>query len=257
MSVDTIAGLPTGDAPARAQAKETLWRLTALAAGHPSVEVFQAVSGGDFQEAFGQAWTSLTGRPWVAPKPVESFKAFEAGYIWAFLHGHKGRPVAPLLAGDYEVLLGGLTRPVFMLNLSAFYRHFGLKAAVDDEGFNDEPDHLATMAEFMAVLCHLEARALADNRDPAAYRRAQRDFLSRYLASFLERVVHRLGREETGLLSPDIRAVFVEMATWSAAQIAELEARVGPFRDPDKNPTHGSMPAAQAGNTSAPQNLWG
>ncbi len=257
MSVNIVAGLPMGDAPARAQAKETLWRLTALCAGHPSLEFFQAVADGDFQEAFGRAWASLTGRPWTAPAPVESFKAFEAGYIWAFLHGHKGRPVAPLLAGDHEILLGGLTRPVFMLNLTAFYRHFGLKAAVDDEGFNDEPDHLATMAEFMAVLCHLEARALADNRDASGYRRAQRDFLCRYLSPFLERVKHRLGHEETGLLSPDISAVFFEMATWSTTQIAELEARVGPFRDPDKNPIHGTMPTAQAGNSSAPQNLWG
>ena len=108
------------------------------------------------------------------------FAALEAGYITAFLHGPKGKPIASLLAGDHEHLLAGHARPVFMLNIAAFYRHFGLAAATEDEGRADEPDHLASLLEFMAVLAHLEARALSGGKDPSPYRRAQRDVLRRH-----------------------------------------------------------------------------
>ncbi|MEO0822725.1 MAG: molecular chaperone TorD family protein [Pseudomonadota bacterium] len=240
-----------GNTPERARAKETLWRLMALALAHPAPEFHAALARGAYHAGFADAWGKLTGRAWPDPGHAPDFEAFEAGFISAFLHGRSGKPVAALLAGDHENVLAGLTRPVFMLNLIQIYKHFGLAAASADEGHQDEPDHLASMTEFMAVLCHLEARALERGRDPSPYRRAERDFLSRFLAPSLESVAGLLRRTPVADLDPTVLQVVQDMAAWSRTQITELEAIVGPYRDPD-------APAAQARQAEpAAQNLWG
>lgn len=254
MSMRSPDHMPMGNAPARATAKETLWRLTALTLSHPAPEFHAAIASGNFHVAFSTAWAQLTGRDWPRAETCEDFAAYEAGFITAFLHGRKGKPIAPLLAGDHDAILAGLTRPVFMLNLTSFYKHFGLRAATEDEGRQDEPDHLASMTEFMAVLCHLEARALAQGRDPDPTRRAQRDFLSRYLQPSLAAIAGLLRRDPVADLDPTVMQLVQDMAFWSESQIAELEARVGPFRDPDA-PKPALVVDAQA--APAAQNLWG
>ncbi len=226
--------LPGGDSAERAAAKETIWRLVALAFGHPTAEMHAAFANGVFHQAFDRAWSAVTGRHWPTARSLPDFKEFEAGYITAFLHGPKGKPIAPLLAGDHENLLAGHARPVFMLNISAFYRHFGLQAATGDEGRADEPDHLASMVEFMAVLCHLEAKALSQGRDPSPFRRAQRDFIKRYLVPMMRTIAGCLhGGRATGL-DPAIVQLVNELPAFTESQAVELEARVGPYRDPDQ-----------------------
>lgn len=249
MSVAAPSRAPVADEAARASAKETIWRLAALAFAHPAPEFHARLASGAFHDAFAAAWGDVTGRGWLRPAPPADFAGFEAGYIAAFLHGRDGKPTASLLAGDHSELLRGLSRPVFMLNVAAFYGHFGLKAAADDEGRADEPDHLAAMAEFMAVLCHLEARLCASGRDAGPPRRAQRDFLARYLAPALEALGARLRRRPVPDLDPTLAQLTDELAPWARAQVAALEARVGPFRDPDApRPAEAPAPA---------QNLWG
>lgn len=250
---------PAGDSAARAQAKETLWRLAAIAFGHPQPELYDSLKSGCFDSAFSQAWTIVTGRGWHRQAQSDDFAALESGFIATFLHGRKGKPVAPLLAGDYEHLLAGHARPVFMLNISAFYRHFGLKAATADEGRTDEPDHLASMLEFMAVLTHLEVRALSGETDPAPYRRAQRDFLRRYLVPLLQAVAGRLRQSPPTGLDPTLRELADELPGWAEGQAHELEARVGPYRTPDdQNAARSSVPAPVAGTRrTVDQNLWG
>lgn len=251
MSVAVSSRPPMGDSPQRAQAKETIWRLAALAFGHPSPEFYDIVRSGQFHEAFSGAWAAATGAAWPKLPPSADYKSFEAGYIRAFLHGPGGKPTAALLAGDHDHILAGLSRPVFMLNIAAFYKHFGLKAATSDEGRNDEPDHLASMLELMSVLCHLESAALQKGRDASGYRRAQRDFLCRYLGLTLESVAGLLRHHQIALLDPTMSQLVQDMHSWAEAQIHELEARVGPFRDPDApkpEAAHREMPA---------QDLWG
>ncbi len=254
MSVRAPTRLPMGNSPDRADAKETLWRLSAFAFAHPAQEFFEAVTSGQFHEAFDTAWSQVTGRTWPNAGVSPSFERYESGFITAFLHGRKGKPIASFLAGDHEATLAGLTKPVLMLNLVAFYKHFGLKAATEDEGRQDEPDHLASMLEFMSVLCHLEARALRSDRDASPYRRAQRDFLCRYLEPMLETVAGKLRQTPVPDLDPTTYQLLQDMAAWSAGQVDELEARVGPFRDPDSPKQAHATPQA---SEPATQNLWG
>ncbi len=251
MSVQPTNQLPMGDSPNRAKAKETIWRMAALALEHPTPEVFEAIQNGDFHAAFSAAWAAATGINWPRLTASETYDSFEAGYIEAFLHGRGGKPTAALLAGDHEHILKGLARPVFMLNIVAFYKHFGLQAAVEDLGKKDEPDHLASMLEFMAVLCHFEARALSQGKDASGYRRAQRDFLCRYLDDTLDTVAGLLRKNTIPLLDPTLFQLLQDLTAWSELQISELEVRVGPFRDLDsaKPDTVPAEPAAQ--------NLWG
>lgn len=254
MSVHTPDRLAMGDSPERAMAKETLWRLSALTCGHPTQEFYEAVVSRHFHDAFDAAWAQVVGQGWPVVDVSPNFEDFEAGYISAFLHGRNGKPLASLLAGENEDILSGLTRPVFMLNIAAFYKHFGLKPSTLDEGRHDEPDHLASMLEFMAVLCHLEAHALKGGRDPSPYRRAQRDFLCRYLGPTLGAVAGQLRRAALPNFDQTIFTLLQDMDRWSHLQVRELEARVGPFNDPDATqPAHRAAPVSR----SAPQNLWG
>ena len=137
--------------------------------------------------------------------------------------------------------------------LAAFYKHFGLEAAIGDEGRHDEPDHLACMLEFMSVLCYLEAEALRTDRNPAPYRRAQRDFLCRYLTPTLDATAGKVRRYPITDLDPTTFQLLQDIADWSHQQIGELEARVGPFRDPDApKPAHAPSQASEP----VTQNLW-
>ncbi|MEQ8654453.1 MAG: molecular chaperone TorD family protein [Kiloniellales bacterium] len=266
MSLPHIHGqaLPAGDSPERAAAKETLWRLSAAAFSHPNPELQEAFASGRFHQAFQEAWWALTRQAWPESPASPDFATLEAGYIIAFLHGRKGKPLASLLAGEYEALLAGHTRPVFMLNVTAFYRHFGLQAATQDEGHHDEPDHLASMLEFLAVLSHLEARALARDQDASPYRRAQRDFLRRHLLGLLQAIRERL-REQDGLadLDPTLRQLVLDLPDFAERLATELEARVGRYRDPDAEAGSGRL-AGQARPDArtdtgrvVDQDLWG
>lgn len=242
------SSMPLANTPERANATGAIYQLAAAAFGHPLPELQQALSDGSFHTAFNKAWHQITGREWPHCQASADFAALESGYIDTFVHGQRGKPRVPLLAGEYEHLLGGQNRPVFMLNVQAFYRHFGLHAATGDEGRTEEPDHLVDMLEFMAVLSHLEARALAARTDPSAYRRAQRDFLHRYLVPLLDAMRRGVAAEKNLSLDATLVRMVEDLPEWARQQLAELEARVGPCADPAERAT--SQPRAVA------QNLW-
>lgn len=242
------SAMPLANTPARAQATGAIYQLAAAAFGHPVPELQQSLVDGSFHTAFHTAWRQITGRAWPRCQPSADFAALESGYIDTFVHGRSGKPRVPLLAGEYEHLLGGQNRPSFMLNVQAFYRHFGLRAAASDEGRADEPDHLVDMLEFMAVLSHMEARALADHTDPSAYRRAQRDFLHRCLVPLLDAMRRGIAAEKRLSLDATLVRLVEDLPEWARQQLAELEARVGPCADTSER--NASQPRAVA------QNLW-
>lgn len=240
--------MPLANTPERAEACASVYRLAAVALGHPVPELQEALVDGRFHAAFNDAWYRVTGREWPSSTPSKDFKSLEAGYIKTFLHGRKGRPCINLLAGDYGSMLEGLSRSVYMLNIQAFYKNFGLKAAIADEGRNEEPDHLVAMLEFMVVLHHLEAETLERGSNPENYRRAQRDFLQHYLLPLLETISHRLAAEPRLELDATLVRLIEDLPLWLRQQLSELEVQVGPGTDPTLGKVE--RPASQA------QNLW-
>lgn len=252
-----MAELLSGSGPAqgseRARAKGSLYRLASVLVAHPLVETWQALNEGRLQLAIAEAWQGVHGRPWPIHTAGASSDDFEAEYIRLFLHGNSGKPIIPLLAGDYEALLAGQTRPVFMLNISAFYSHFGLKAAVEDEGRADEPDHLATMFEFMSVLTHLEATGMDKHREVSGYKRAQRDFIRRYLLPLAQCVYTRSSQLKKATLDPTLHELIDRLPHWLESEATTLDAQIGRYRETEDR----SWAGAPAGQIAVDQNLWG
>jgi len=227
MSMNSINGMPMGNSPARARAHEALYRLAAAALSHPIPELHEAFADGRFHASFDDAWSAVTGRHWPQSPTSTDFAELESGYIDMFLHGRRGQPRVDLMAGAHDNLRGGVTRPVFMLNVQAFYRHFDLRPATGDEGRSDEPDHVATMLEFMAVLHHLEAQALERGADPGPYLRAQRDFLQRYLLPLMQAIQQGVSAETRVALDANLLRLIEDLPQRLRQQLVELEARVG------------------------------
>lgn len=243
--MNSIGGMPMGNSSERAQAYVALYRLAAAALAHPVPELHQAIAEGRFHQAFNSAWQVITGRAWPRSPASADFTTLETGYIDMFVHGQRGEPRVHLLAGDYDALRSGVTRPVFMLNIQAFYQHFDLRAATSDEGRNEEPDHVVTMLEFMAILHHLEARALDNGADPSPYRRAQRDFLQRYLAPLMDTICREVTTQRRATLDASLLRLIEDLPSRLRQQLAELEVRIGPGTDVSPHATDRPRKLAQ------------
>lgn len=212
-----------------AQARETIYRLAAVALGYPLEETLQALQDKRLQGVLSSAWQTLGGQAWPELTSSATLQDLEVGYMATFIHGKRGKPRVPLVASAYADLIGGQTPGAFLLNVQAFYSHFGLKAATDDEGLQDEPDHLVAMLEFCALLCYLERQALEQAKDAAPYRRAQRDFLMRYLVPLLQAMCSAYAQESNLGLDPNLEHLLMELPKWAAEQQSSLEQLVGAY----------------------------
>ncbi|GAA3899288.1 hypothetical protein GCM10022228_07240 [Halomonas cibimaris] len=217
---------------ARLAAEASLYRLAAALFGYPLAETQQALEDGRLHAALSSAWHTLTGDAWPALPPSASLDDMEVGYMATFVHGRRGKPRVALLGSAYDALLAGETPGGYMLNVQAFYRHFGLQAAQGDEGHLDEPDHLVSMLEFCALLCHLETQALNRQGDAAPYRRARRDFIARYLAPMLHAVKERHASAGNYGLDATLAHLIAVLPEWAERERARLETQVGPCPEP-------------------------
>ena len=231
----------------RAEARGAIYRLAAVALGYPLEETWQALADGRLQQALNGSWQALGGASWPELDVSASLGDLEVGYMATFVHGKRGKPRVPLVASAHEKLIGGQTPGTYMLNVQAFYTHFGLTAAVDDEGHKDEPDHLLAMLEFCALLCYFEAQALEHNSDAAPYRRAHRDFLVRYLAPLLQAIRAGYAKESRHGLDPNLAHLVEVLPGWAHEQRLALEGYVGSC------PQEGDKKAAP---DSANQPMW-
>lgn len=235
--IDIISPVTRQREAKQAEPREAIYRLCAVAFAYPLKETQQALEEGRLQAAFSHAWLALGGEPWPDLKASKDLSSLEVGYMATFVHGHRGKPRVPLVASAYSQLIGGQTPGAFMLNVQAFYSHFGLKAAVDDEGIKDEPDHLVTMLEFCALMCHLELQALVGGRDTTPFRRAQRDFLARYLIPMLQMLRITYIKESAYGLDPTLAHLIAILPNWASAQHHALENQVGPSSTSTTNAT--------------------
>lgn len=211
------------------QARETIYRLAAATLGYPLEETLEALQQGRLQAAFSEAWQALGGCPWPDLPVSANLQELQVGYMVTFIHGKRGKPRVPMVASAYADLAGQQAPSSYLLNVQAFYSHFGLKAALDDEGLQDEPDHIVAMLEFCALLCFLERRALEQNKDVTPYQRAQRDFLARYLVPLLQSMHAAYSKESQLGLDPNFEYLLQMLPGWAASQIGELEQRVGSY----------------------------
>lgn len=231
----------------RAQAREAVYRLAAVALGYPLAETLEALQEGRLQAALSLALQSLSETPWPELNVSDSLDDLEVGYMSTFIHGKRGKPRVALVASAHNSLIGGQTPGAFLLNVQAFYSHFGLKAAVEDEGHQDEPDHVVAMLEFCALLCYFETQALEQEKDAAPYRRAQRDFLARYLLPLLQVLRAGYAKENQYGLDLNLAHLLEILPDWASSQQRALEVLVGVYPH---------IASQKASSDSASQSMW-
>ncbi|WP_107850422.1 molecular chaperone TorD family protein [Oceanimonas marisflavi] len=225
--------------PEHVKARGTLFRLAAAMLDYPLAETWEALQQGRLAAVLNEALSALGEASWPGLPASPDLQALEVGYMATFVHGRHGKPRVPLVASAYGQLLAGDTPGRYLLNVQAFYRHFGLKAATEDEGHIDEPDHLVTMLEFCALLCHLEQQALENGRDPSSPRRALRDFLTRYLVPMASTLRERFNHESDQGLDANLACLVQRLPDWAERQQALLENQVGPCPQPGQRAATG------------------
>lgn len=223
----TAGHMPTPVEIDRLAAQESIYRVAAMLFGYPLAETQQALEEGRVHDVLAAAWQAVTSAPWPKLPASADLEAFQVGYTGTFLQGRRKWRV-PLVASDHEELLQGETPGNYLLNILAFYRHFGLQTAQGDEGLTEEPDHLVAMLEFCSLLCYLERRALIHEQDTSPYQRARRDFVARYLAPLLVAIKERFAGLRDKNLDTTLAHLIEVLPDWTLDQQAELSSRVGP-----------------------------
>lgn len=92
-----------------AEARETVYRLAAVALAYPLEETQQALQEGRLQAVLSQAWQLLGGESWPEFPVSNTLQDLEVGYTATFLHGKRGKPRVPMVASAYADLIGGQT----------------------------------------------------------------------------------------------------------------------------------------------------
>ncbi|CAA7620504.1 molecular chaperone TorD family protein [Magnetospirillum sp. UT-4] len=169
-----------------ADAAARCYQLLAIAFAYPGAELADAVASGAFRDEMAAA--SRAASPALAEIAAQWSGAFqgverrelESQYLAAFELDLPASPVS-LYEGSYG---GGSDRAQVLLEVKAFYQHFGLSMPAE---MREAEDHLAAELEFMQFLTAKQALAESEGADAGPYLRAQRDFLSRHLARWLPR----------------------------------------------------------------------
>jgi DMSO reductase family type II enzyme chaperone len=148
---------------------------------------------------------------WLALQDVGSTDDLAVEHTRLFDVGSSGPP-CPLYGGLY-----GGDRMAKMEEAVRFYNHFGLKLSEEQR---ELPDHIATQLEFMHYLTYREVEALQADVDPGSYRRAQRDFLSRQLGSWVPKLFERLEQQHAGAYARSLVGLLDEFLAWEQSHLA-------------------------------------
>jgi putative dimethyl sulfoxide reductase chaperone len=177
-----------------ASARGGLYWLLSLVFKYPAPEVYAAYRDGTFFDELHHAMVDtphlerLTEtlndlerdlRPCISRI---SFKELQVAYTKTFDVGAP-QPPCPPYEGHYR---SGIERTAVLLEVSEFYKHFGLTMSTD-EGKRELPDHLAAELQFLSFLTFKEGQAREEGTTELlhGYLLAQRDFLGRHLLQWL------------------------------------------------------------------------
>lgn len=167
------------------------YRLLGACLEYPDRELVDALAAGELDTLLG-----------LAIRPTGDVEVLQIEYTRLFDAIGGAGSMCSLSAGDYAD-----TRLRVVEEVLRFYDHFGL---VPPEQYRVMPDHLTAQLEFLHFLAHAEAELLAQGEDPAAYRRAQRDFLRRQVLSWLPGLVDSLSRHHAAEVFQAVVAILVK-----------------------------------------------
>jgi DMSO reductase family type II enzyme chaperone len=188
-------------------ARCSVYRLLALAFKYPTPEVFAAFQNGDFLSELRDNLTRLPHLEGLWDETTDlrtsvqielagtSFQDFAVDFTRTFDVGAP-EPPCPPYEGTHRPKL---EKTAIMIELSEFYKHFGLKMNPED-GQRELPDHLTAELEFLHFLAYKEAQAREEENEELlqGYLRAQRDFLQRHPAAWVPTFYQKL--QASGLM---------------------------------------------------------
>ena len=194
MTAPAVETLTSVEGPEQelAAARSRAYALFVEALTYPDDELRETLTDGGLAEPLRECLTAIsteiTNSPecWRALQEVGDTDDLAIEFTRLFDAGASGPP-CPLYGGLYAG-----DRMAKMEEAVRFYNHFGL--TLSDEQ-RELPDHITTELEFMHFLAYREVEALQAGVDPGSYRRAQRDFVKRNLASWIPKLCERLEKE--------------------------------------------------------------
>ncbi len=167
-------------------ARSNLYGLLAFGFGHANAEQYAQIVEGTFQHDIISCITRCMSTDKVNVKIMadglsvvgRSLEDFEAEYLNSF-HTNLPVPSASLYESSY---VKNSAKATILLELRAFYEHFGLAVA---ENTRELEDNLTGELEFMHFLSAKEAQCIDERLNVVPYVLAQHDFVSRHLAVWI------------------------------------------------------------------------
>lgn len=170
-----------------------LYKLLSFGFRYPISETFKTFQNGEF---FVRLWDTISLLPHVKFMKTEqaeqgknvqndlgksTYDDFVVKLIQTFDIGIPEPPCPP-----YEGFYQNKSRTAVMLEVTEFYRHFGLAMSKRD-GKRELPDHLCVELEFLHFLAFKESQSRIDkdSKSLEGYLLAQKDFLNRHPAQWV------------------------------------------------------------------------
>jgi DMSO reductase family type II enzyme chaperone len=216
--------------------RSSIYQLLSLAFRYPTPEVFEAYKDGDF---ISELWAGVSHLPHLQPLVKEegelkhkvkrdlegvNFRDFEVGYTRTFDVGAPEPPCPPYEGVHRE----GIERTHIMLEVSEFYKHFGLKMN-NEEGKRELPDNLCAELEFLHFLTFKEAQAMQEETPELlkGYVLAQKDFLERHIMTWFPRYSEKLEKSAKAPFYSDLARITQRFTNldleWATSRLRELE----------------------------------
>ncbi len=165
--------------------RSNIYRLLSLGFRYPSPSVFKTFQSGEFSLDLKENRSLLPHFRGMKKALIVNnipFSEFEIKFVKTFDTGSP-LPPCPSYEGFYIE-----PRTAVMLEISEFYRHFGL-AMSQREGKREFPDHISAELEFLHYLTFQETQ---DPENIGGYLLAERDFLERHLLNWVPGFCNRL-----------------------------------------------------------------
>lgn len=181
--------------------RSTVYKLLSLGFKYPNTEIFKAFQNGEYLSELQNTMSSLphlksllNGHEEIIRKIGQDLQGatlqdLQLKYTQAFDVGVPEPPCPP-----YEgVYRGGIERTVTLIEVSEFYKQFGLKMHSEEEK-RELADHLCAELEFLHFLTFKENQAREEGNKELlkGYIWAQKDFLELHLAKWVPKFTDKL-----------------------------------------------------------------
>lgn len=249
--------LSSADPKSGALARSRLYQLLSAIFRYPTNDLFESMVRGAYLSEFSDALrmsphhgsaleTEFLEKVEEIRESLStmSFEDYEVEFTGTFEVGAPGPPCPPS-EGLYRK---APARQSIMLQISEFYKHFGLE--MDQHGGKRElPDHISAELEFLHFLTFKEAQAReADDKELlTGYMLAQNDFLQRHPLQWISSFADKLETVNPGI-APSLFAEFTELFLYEewdlvTGYLMDLGVDTSPLHVPSERPVEKIIPA--------------